>query len=205
MPLYVRDQGGKDFEKVPQGVHIAVCNMVVDVGQQANKRYGKSQHKVYVRWEIPGKRISWQDQQGGKHEGPMTIGTFYTASLSEKALLRRDLENWRGRAFTDAELQKFDLFNILGVPCQIMVKHNTDGAKVYANVAGVMCLPPGASKPKAENDLIKWSPDDGAQWEQLPEWLRKRIEESRPQQSSGQANGYGSGDPDPEFSDDIPF
>lgn len=203
MPLYVRDQGGKDFEKVPQGVHIAVCNLVADIGMQNNKRYGKSQHKVYVRWEIPSKRIKWEDKEGTPHEGPMTIGTFYTASLSEKALLRRDLENWRGRAFTDAELQKFDLFNILGAGCQIMVKHNTDGNKVYANVAGVMCLPPGAAKPKAENELIKWAPDDGAQWEKLPEWLRKRIEESHPISNTApaqQPNGS-----DPEFDDDIPF
>src|SRR5687768_16678361 len=30
MPLNVRNTGAKEFRKVPQGIHIAVCNMVVD-------------------------------------------------------------------------------------------------------------------------------------------------------------------------------
>lgn len=204
MPLIVKDMGGgKDFEKVPQGVHIAICNLIADVGTQTNKRYGKRQHKVYIRWEVVGTHVEWQDKEGGKHAGPMTIGNYYTASLSEKSLLRRDLENWRGRAFTATELEQFDLFNILGHACQIMVKHNVVGEKTYANITGVMGLPKGTPKPTAVNPLVKYSPTDAAQFEALPGWLREKILESMPAaKETVPASAGGDGR---DFDDDIPF
>lgn len=181
MPLIVKDMGGgKDFEKVPQGVHIAICNLIADVGAQTNRRYGKQQHKVYIRFEVVGTHVEWVDKEGTKHEGPMSIGNYYTASLSEKSLLRRDLENWRGRAFTAVELGQFDLFNILGHACQIMVKHNIVGEKTYANITGVMGLPKGQPKPAAINKLVKYSPTETAQFEELPGWLREKILASMP-------------------------
>lgn len=204
MPLIVKDMGGgKDFEKAPQGVHVAICNLIADVGVQENKRYGKKQHKVYIRWELVGTHVEWVDKEGGKHEGPLTIGNYYTASLSEKSLLRRDLENWRGRAFTGAELEQFDLFNILGHACQIMVKHNVVGEKTYANITGVMGLPKGTPKPAAVNKLVKYSPTDAAQFEDLPGWLREKILVSMPTPKDkipAQAGGDGR-----DFDDGIPF
>lgn len=206
MPLYVKDQGGgKDFEKVPQGVHTAICNLIADVGLQENKRYNKRQQKVYIRFEVVGTHIEWVDKEGQKHAGPMTIGTYYTASLSEKSLLRRDLENWRGRAFTPAELDKFDLFNILGHACQIMVKHNVVGDKAYANITGIMGLPKGMAKPVAVNTLVKYSPTDQGQFEELPAWLREKILESAPAPKETPADTAAAGGTGREFDDDIPF
>jgi hypothetical protein len=200
MSLIIRDNGGEDFKKVPQGVHIAVCNMIVDCGVQPGGQY-KPRHQVYVRWEIPDERIQWTDKDGKGREGPMSIGRFYTASLSEKATLRRDLENWRGKSFTVEELAGFELFNVLGAACQIMVAHNTVGPKTYANITGIMGFPKGQQKPKAENPLIKFSPDDRAQYESLPNWLKEKIQGavSAPAETSAKAADT------EEFDDDIPF
>jgi len=49
-----------------------------DCGVQPGGKY-KPQRKVYLRWEIPSERIEWTDIEGHPHEGPMTIGRFYTA------------------------------------------------------------------------------------------------------------------------------
>lgn len=201
MPLPIKDNGGKDFKKVPEGVHIAVCNMIVDCGVQPGGRF-KPQHKVYVRWEVPAERVEYE-RDGKPYEGPLSIGRFYTASLSEKSHLRKDLENWRGKAFTREELDGFDLFNILGAPCQIMVTHTVgDDKKVYANVTGVMGLPKGTPKPKAENPLIKFAPDDCEQWDQLPQWLQEKVENSE----SADTAGSPAPTSDDSFDDDqIPF
>ena len=102
----------------------------------------------------------------------MSIGNFYTASLSEKANLRRDLEGWRGRAFTQEELLGFDVFNVLGTHCQVNVIHNDKGK---ARITGVMGWPKGLDKGKPENPLLSYSEDDQGMLEKLPEWLQEVI------------------------------
>ena len=56
---------------------------------------------------------------------PRTISPRYTASLNVKSVLRRDLSAWRGRDFTQAELEEFNLRNIVGAPCLLQVIHLT--------------------------------------------------------------------------------
>ena len=173
MPLLISDTGGSDFKILPQGQYVAICNMVVDVGIQDGGQY-KNKQKLYIRWEIPDERVEW-NKDGEDMSGPAVIGNFYTASLSEKSLLRPILEAWRGRAFTAKELAGFDIFSVLGKSCQLSVIHNEANNKTYANVKAVMALPKGMKPLVAENDLIKYSPGDEGQWEDLPEWLQKKI------------------------------
>jgi hypothetical protein len=196
MALNVKNPGAKEFKRVPQGIHQAVCNMVVDCGVQPGGKF-KPRHQVYIRWEIPGERVEWTDRLGDTHEGPMSIGKFYTASLAEKAALRRDLENWRGRPFTREELAGFDLFKILGTACQIMVTHSEQGGEAYSNVAGVMGFPKDQDKPTAKHRLVKYSPEDPGQFEELPRWLRDKVASSL----TAPADDYGGN----EHRDDLPF
>jgi hypothetical protein len=201
MPLNVKEAGTREFKRAPAGVHVAVCNLVVDCGVQPGGKY-KPRHQVYIRWELPKERIQWTDKEGEQHEGPITIGRFYTASLGEKATLRRDLENWRGRAFTKQELAGFNLFNILGAACQLMVVQSTVGDEIYSNVAGVMGFPKDHPKPTAENTLLKYSPDESEQLEQLPRWLRDKVLGSLAPPEPPEEYAKASGD---DFDDDIPF
>ena len=200
MPLIVRDTGGAEFQPLAAGVHIAICNMVCDCGVQPGGKF-KPRHQVYVRWEIPGERVAWTDREGCAHEAPAQIGRFYTASLSGKAKLRNDLEAWRGRAFTAQELAGFDLLTILGAPCQLLIG-NSAGAdgKTYANIMGLMALPKGAPRPVAERALVRFSPDDRDQFNELPQWLQERVQQA---QSADIATATLPADDD--FDDDIPF
>lgn len=200
MAIKVSDTGGGDFKMVPQGTHIAVCNQVVDVGMQVTN-FGPK-HKVFLRWEIPAERIQYGD--GNENEGPMVIGKFYTASLNEKANLRQDLEAWRGRAFTEQELAGFDLDNVLGAPCQISVVHNESNGKTYANVRSVTALPKGVDKPQPELELIKYGPEDQEQFDKLPDWLKKKIQEQPPTQDE-EADAVAETADDDGLDDDIPF
>jgi hypothetical protein len=206
MAIMAKENTGGDFKKVPPGAHFAICNMVVDLGLQEGFS-GKPQHKVYFRWEVPDERVTYK-KDGQEMEGPCSVGCMYTLSLSEKANLRKMLENWRGKAFTQQELQGFDITAVLGKCCQIMVTHTDDGK--YANVTGVMGISrdqkPRAQTSQPENPLLSYSLDnhDAKTFAALPNWLKEKIENrletpAEPGPSSAQTGG------NEDFDDDIPF
>lgn len=208
MGLMARDNGGGDFKKLPAGAHFALCNAVVDLGLQPGFQGGKPQHKVWIRWEVPDERVEFT-KDGKTVNGPMSIGRQYTLSLNEKAALRADLESWRGKAFTDAELAGFDLKNLIGKPCQVMVVHAESGGKTYANVKGIMGISKDqaarAKTAKPENAPLFFTLDEPSAeaFDDLPEWLQKKISERiQPgSQESRQTETAGADD----FNDDIPF
>ncbi len=199
MSAVAKDSGGGDFKKVPPGTHMAVCNMVVNLGDQPTSYQGQDtglKTQVYIRWETPHERVEYEID-GVKKEGPMSIGKTYTLSLSEKANLRKDLEAWRGKAFTQEQLDGFDVDTILGVCCQITVMHKESNGNNYANVTGVAGWPKGMDRVKAENELLSYAADNTAQYEKLPKWIREQ-----------KLNGGTTAESPPpvdEFDDDIPF
>lgn len=201
--------GGKDFKKVPPGCHFAICNMVVDLGVQETsfKGQSKSQHKVYLRWEVPDERVTYE-KDGKEIEGPCSIGAMYTLSLSEKANLRKVLENWRGKPFTADELKGFDITNVAGKCCQIMVQHSTGAdSKTYANVTGVIGTSreqkDRAAKAKSEVGVVVFSLDDPVNFDDLPKWLQEKVEGRVKPQAIKSANALAPAGAD--FDDDIPF
>lgn len=201
---------GKDFKKVPPGCWFAICNMVVDLGVQETTFKGdtKQQHKVYLRFEVPDERVTYE-KDGTEVEGPCSIGVTYTLSLHPKAKLRTVLENWRGKLFTPEELKGFDITKLAGKPCQIMVQ-NSEGAdgKVYANITGII----GCSKEqnerkktaKSEVGVLVYELDkpDAAVYEKLPKWLKEKLEH-RIQPTLKAVTETPSANAD--FDDDVPF
>ena len=94
-------------------------------------------------------RLVWQLEEQDEDGKPYQIKQDYTASLHEKAKLRKDLQSWRGLAFTDVELFGFDMETLVGAGCLINVIHNK-GSKggTFANVGGLMKLPKNMTKPE---------------------------------------------------------
>lgn len=209
MAIIAADSGGKDFKKVPPGCHFAICNMVADLGIQESSFKGesKSQHKVYLRWEVPDERVTYE-KDGREIEGPLSIGSIYTLSLSEKANLRKILENWRGKAFTPEELRGFDITSVAGKPCQIMVQHQESGGKTYANITGVMGVSRDqkerAKTAKSEVGVLVYSLDEpDLNWDSLPKWLQEKVEGRVMPQAAKHASAMAPAGND--FDDDIPF
>lgn len=212
MPLkYKTNAGGGDFKSVPSGSHIAVCNLVADLGlQPGSAAYPAPKHKVYVRFEVPAERVQYE-KDGKKMDGPVVIGSFFTASMHEKATLRARLEGWRGRKFTDDEAANFDVSTILGKPCMLTVVENVVGDKVYTNIASISPLPKGVASPTNENDLLYYAEDDTQQFKVLPEWIQEKIStQIKPKAES--ATGVYAGRSDKyDYSDvgitddDVPF
>lgn len=206
MATYASDTGGKDFDPVPEGSHLAVCDMFVDLGMQESNYNGqqKVQPKIYLRWQIPSLRLKYE-KDGVQHEGPMAIGSKFTLSLHEKAGLRKILQSWRGKAFTPEELKRFDVTTILGKPCLITVTHAPkDGGGVYANIGAVAKLPAGVPAPELEGGTLIYDADNRDTWDKLRPWLQEAIkgqkrEDDLPDDRGGNQPAYS------DLDDDVPF
>jgi hypothetical protein len=200
--------GGGDFKSVPPGTHLAICNLIADVGMQpGSAMFPQPKHQIYVRFEVPAERIDYE-KDGKKLSGPVVIGQFFTASMNEKANLRKQLESWRGRAFTDDEAENFDVSTILGKPCMLSVVENEKGGKTYSNIVSISGIPKGVQVGRAENELLYFAADDQTNFSKLPEWLQKKIngqvkeQHEEPVYQRGVSNDYnGQGITD----EDIPF
>jgi hypothetical protein len=206
MPLtYKTSSGGGDFKSVPSGSHIAICNLVADLGlQPGSGLYPDPKQQVYIRFEVPQERVEYE-KDGKRIEGPIVIGNTYTASMHEKANLRKQLEGWRGRKFSDEEAEKFDVSSILGKGCMLSVVETEKGGKIYSNIASISGLPKGFPAPKAENPLLFFSEEESSSFSELPEWLQKKINgqltKRTPEVHAAAQNYHGLEITD----DDIPF
>ena len=207
MSMNFSSKGGSDFKPVPSGSHVAVCNMIADLGiQRGSQMYPDPKHKIYIRFELPFERIEYTDKEGKKQEGPRVIGREYTASMHENANLRIDLESWRGKVFTDDEAENFDVASILGKPCMLSVVESNKNGKTYSNIKSISGLPKGTPIPRHDNPLLLYQlGEDG--FDKLPEWLQKKVNERI---KDDDVTGEGDSDPGPRdgteiTDDDIPF
>lgn len=196
------DNGGGDFEQAPIGTHIARCVKIIDIGTQKGEYQGKVniRRQCILAWELPTEPMS-----GDEHFGkPFLVSRFYTASLSEKANLRKDLENWRGRAFNETELAGFDSKNILCKPCLLSVIHTDNGR---AKVSGVMALPKGMEVPAQVNPAVYFSLDkfDPVVFDSLSEGYKRLIQVSPEYQQVKNGGTKSSNGGLSNIDDDIPF
>lgn len=209
--MFMPQSNDQNFAPPPSGTHIAVCYRVIDLGTQKQDWKGETKfyRKVMLSWEIPGEKM-----EDGR---PFTISQRYTFSSSERARLRKDLESWRGRAFTEKDFGPggFDIKNVLAVPCMLSIIHAEKEGKTYANISSVSALPKGVPAPTAVNDPIYFSLErerfDKSTLDGLSEGLQKTIKSSpefadviRKDQPS---NDYPADrfEDDNGFDDSIPF
>lgn len=174
MSLIVTEGAKSAIPLLPEDVYPAVCCQLVDLGDQYSEKFGNTQRKVLISWEIPSEKLESGETR--------RLSNTYTASLNAKGNLRKDLISWRGRDFTVEELKKFDLRNIVGAPCLLNVIHKegADGTK-RAVIGGIMKLVKGMAVPQLTNgSTIIDLDEDGVEEkiEQLPEWIQTRIKES---------------------------
>lgn len=188
------NSGSAGFQNPTPGTHPALCTKVIDLGTQPTSYQGKPgtpQRKLRLFWELAEKMADGR---------PLIAVKKYTASLNEKATLRKDIETWTGTKLTAAQIEKFNPKILLGKGCLLSLVENGE----FVNVNAVMKLPAGTAAPAAFGEMVYFDLDafDPAVFEAFSESTKKLIESSPEYRALGHADAP---DQPPTTPDDIPF
>ena len=194
---------GVDYEKgggkivYPVGFFHAVCSGVVDIGMQISNYDGKEslKHMCYLLFEF----IDTENEPNEKGSRVKTIAkryssiNFSTQGDKYKSGLQKDLESWKGHAFTEEEIEALDLFNLYGANCTILLEKN----EKYTNVTKVVGMEKGKTKLIPERQFN----DEPFDW--IQKIKDKQVLEDEYKETEHETVSDKSG---PEsFADDIPF
>ena len=173
--MKLKDKCKPSIPPMEPDVYMAVCTMVIDVGQQYSERYKNVSNQILLAFDIPDVTI----EVDGTNK-PRQLSKRYTYSTNTKGNLYKLLCSWLNKKFSEDELGELDLFSLLGRGCQVQVTLKEDGK--HNDIANVMALPRGMKTPESMNPYLSYDIDEdgftGEKWDALPEWVRGIIERS---------------------------
>lgn len=203
-PMTVKAGEGQEFHPIEPGVYPARCCIVAGIGTQ-DSPYGPKDQAILV-WEL----VDELKDFGYGFLEPAHLSGFYSLTLgsSEKpSNLRKILEGWRGRPFTAEEESGFELKNLAGKPCQVVVQHKQrqDG-KLSAIIQSCVRAAEDKVKPLKEAPIYydAWDHNE-REFRLLPEWIQKKVvhpREAEEDPAYTRPTADGGFDPDAES---IPF
>jgi len=213
---FIIENSSTSFERCPEGNHLARCYRIVDLGSQKKEYMGelKIQRQLTIGWEVhavsdDGTPLLMKDGR------PYAVFKNYTHSWSENANLRKDLQSWRGKAFTDKELQRIDLSTILGKWCMLnVIERPGKKGGVFSNVDSINPVPAvikqgGLPEPVNLLEMFNLDKPDMKVFEGLSNSLKEKIMQS-PQWQKIKGTHKPSFEDESEFDtvpddDSIPF
>lgn len=141
---------GATFRPCPTGTVQAVCVDVIDLGKLKNKfpdeKTGefKELHKIDVVFQVDERK-----DDGERFH----IKKRYTLSFHPKSNLRKDVETWRGKPYSDDELTQmggFEANDLIDKQALVGIVHNVSGDNTYANITTVNGLMKGMANLEKE-------------------------------------------------------
>ena len=206
--VVVTAQGGDNqYEPHPEGVFLARCVDVIDLGEKVEsyldgpKKLVPKLALVYVTGEV--KEFNGQPELH-------TLTKEFSATFGEKANLRKWATAWRGKSYKDSELvDGVDFGKMCGAFAQISVEHVTSRqGRVYANIASIGPVMKGVEKPShlgAEYERPKYLSDKKGAYAVEAAAFKKEIGADVPPAVNRQpAKGFDA-PPPPEPEDELPF
>ena len=194
--LTVKDTS-TSFTPAPEGQHLAVAVDVIDLGERVEQFQGqpaKVVHKVAIVYQI--------DEVNPDTGKPFEVAVEKTVSFNAKAGLRKWVEAWRGKAYTDEEARKSGapLHKMVGVNALITVEHKTSKTnRVYALATNI------SPKPKQIDAIPATGYERAEYWQKRKEEYATGVATHRALQQQA-PNGY---DEMPaalqDEEDDLPF
>lgn len=182
MSMVASDNGGIEIPKLEGGVYTSISSAMVDLGLQKSEKFKTTQRKFMLIWTIQGEGVEINGEKQARQ-----ISKEYSFSLNEKSTLRKDLQSWRGKVFTDEELRGFNLLNVLNVACQLQIILEEKNGKQYNNIAGIMSIPKGTKISPLDDvyyfdieNIETWS-----NWGRITKWIQERIKKAENFESSG--------------------
>ena len=182
MPIYAEKKDSNDFQQVEPGTYVARCYSMIEIGTIETEFNGekKKAHKVNITWELPTEQAIFHKENGPE---PFVVSKTYTLSMHEKSTLRKDLESWRGKGYTEEEAKRFDITKLLGQSCILSVIHQpgkTDPTKNYVAISSISKMMKGQECPPQINQTRVLSYDD-FNWnlfESLSDYMKDKIKSS---------------------------
>lgn len=171
--MKIKDRAKPKAPPVEPGVYMAVCIGFIDCGEQYSEKFKSYSSKGMYVWELIGETIEVDGEQK-----PRQLSKEFTISGSSKSNLRKFIESWNSKTYSDDDFMEFDLFDQIGKPCQINVVLNE--TKEYSNVDNIMPIPRGFPVPTTDTPQIRWDMDnwDDKVFAELPEWIQEKIKKS---------------------------
>lgn len=181
--FFIETGPSKEYKLAPVGLHLARCYGIIDLGTQTTTYNDQTKHlrKIMVNWELHG-----EDDEGNplimEDGAPMSVSKTYTMSFADMATLRKDMESWEGRKFSDEEARRFDLSKILDDWFMLNVVHRVSpsNGKTYANVGAISPVPKvlvkhGFPEPHNEKRVFKLNEPNLQVFEKLSKGVRRMI------------------------------
>lgn len=189
MAIIAENNGGGNFTPIEAGTYVARCYSMIHIGTITEEFNGekKEQNKVRITWELPTELKVFKEENG---EQPQVISKEFTLSMHEKSSLRKFLQSWRGKNFTDEEAKKFDITKLMGKPCMLSITHKASKTgKVYAEISSVAMLMKGMTCPEQINETFEYSVLAHSEelFNKIPKFLQDKIVTSKEFKSLGVA------------------
>jgi len=142
MAIVVKEPDQKEFEHPEDGQYIGVIADVIDLGE------------VETGFGIkPRVRIVYLLDANDSEGNPFRVVSTYTASLHEKANLRKALKSILGADVSG----QFDLEELLGINNQLVVTTTEKDDKVYTNIVAILKAPKGSPRLAIPDDFVRQS------------------------------------------------
>jgi hypothetical protein len=205
MEIIASANSGSNYEPIPAGTHVARCYSMIYLGTIKTEFQGQEKWlpKVQITFELPNEMRVFNEDKG---EQPMAKSKEYTLSLGEKANLRKDLESWRGKKFSDEEVKGFDITKLLGVPCMLSIIHTESKGNTYANIGNISGLAKGMTCPPQVNPTFEFSvmQFDEEKFNSMPQFIQDKIKGSKEYADYMTGGNKIDEDHDDQFQD-LPF
>jgi hypothetical protein len=207
MSINATDNGIKR-ELVPAGNYPARCYSMIHIGTVEEEFMGKHKilNKVRITWELPTEKRVFKEENG---EQPMVISQEFTLSMYEKANLRKFLESWRGKGFSEEEAKSFDITKLLGVPCMLSIIHTVSKAgKERAEISAVAAMPKEMKCPDQINPSFEFNYQnkfDAALLETFPDFIKDKMKKSEEYKAMTMPSMTETKEPEPAEVNDLPF
>lgn len=184
-------------ELPPVGNQVGRLYSIIHIGSSQYDFKGETitTNKVRFTFELPDELREFKEGEGMK---PMVISQELNLSMGEKSKLRPFVEGLIGTALTKEESNNFDVETLIDTTCLLNIVHVTKNDKTFANIASVSPLPKSMLKPVGINEAMilnygdRW---DVSVFNSLPEFLRKKMEETPEYKKATDGPSDGSGMP----------
>lgn len=131
------ESSGSSISKLEDGSYLGRCCTMIEIGTVTEAYEGqkpKAAKKVRLVFEVIGE--TYESNDGVVK--PRLVAKQFTLSMHEKATLRKFLESWRTKKFTEEEAKKFDITVLMGKPCALTLIANAKGYPEISSVAAPM-------------------------------------------------------------------